>query len=128
MNTLELDPREVPASNIIFKRTRGQKDLDREFIYLANLCWPFHEYVIRNLGVKMVVCLGRRAGNFVKNKLEAHKCIDFYEEQNNRKWKSSIFTNENGIKVVIATHPSRANWMNPESDPSPIIKKHFDSI
>ncbi len=88
-------------------------------------CWPFHEKVITELGIKVILCFGKNAGNFVRRKMEADKLIDDSEERNNRKWRSKANENDKGQIVIVATHPSRADWTNPDSDPSELVKSHL---
>jgi len=66
LRKLSLDPTEAPASSLVFTRTRSESDLKADFESLAALCWPFHEAVIRTLGVKVVICFGKRAGESVR--------------------------------------------------------------
>lgn len=127
LNKLNLNPSEIPASNVVFVRTKTENELKGKFQYYADLCWPFHEYVIYNQKIKNILCFGLTGGNYVRNKLKADIKIDEYIETNNRNWKTRVFRNVNGLKVIIATHPSRANWCNPNSDPSKMIKKYIYS-
>lgn len=115
----------VPASNVCFVRSNREKAISSKFKEYAELCWPFHESVIDKLGVKVILCFGKKSGNFVRNKLEAHKLIDQFEEENKRKWKSLVFENTNGQRVIVSTHPSIADWTKPETDPSPLIKRNL---
>lgn len=70
--------------------------------------------------------MGKDAGNFVRKKINAHNLIDQYVESNDRGWKSKVYSNEKGQFVIIAPHPGRANWINSNSDPSPLIAKYLD--
>jgi len=92
---------------------------------LADECWPFHQFVIETLSPKMIICFGKTAGGYVMKKTNAKKRIDEFIEKNSRCWKSCIYENANGLKVVVATHPSRADWTTPATDPSPMIKKYI---
>jgi len=49
--------------------------------------------------------------------------IDEFVETNNRRWKSQAYTNKDGVKVIVATHPSIADWCAPDTDPSKMIKR-----
>lgn len=114
-----------PSSNVCFVRSNREKSISSEFRKYAELCWPFHESVIEKLGVKVILCFGKKSGNFVRNKLKANTIIDQFVEENNRKWKSLVFKNTNGQRVIVATHPSIADWTKPETDPSPLIKRNL---
>jgi len=117
-----LSPYEVPSSNVCFVRSKLIKDLSLEQrnLYLE-LCWTFHEKVIKELGIKVILCFGKNAGNFVRNKLAAFNPRGESIEINKRKWKSLAYCNEKGQFVIVATHPSRADWTNPDSDPSDLV-------
>jgi len=120
---LQLDPQQVPASNLVFVRSARAKELQPEFNQLAQACWPFHARVIEELGVSTILCFGRRCGNWVRKQLNAHTQTGEFIEQNDRHWKSSAYTSDNGITVIIATHPSIADWTNPATDPSQLVAR-----
>lgn len=120
---LSMNPGEVPASCVVLARTRTESELRQEFHRLASLCWPFHRAVIDALGVRVVVCFGGLGSGFVRQQLGAHHQIDSFVETNNRGWASKTFVGTSGIKVVQVTHPSRADWRNPEADVSPLVRR-----
>jgi hypothetical protein len=121
------NPRKTPASNLIFVRSKGQGDLEREVRRLEELCWPFHEAVIQQLGIKVVLCMGKATGDRVKRQVGARERVGCFKEQYPvRKNKSEAFRSRNGLIVVSATHPSRAKWDTPEADPSPLVKAVLD--
>lgn len=117
-------PRQVPASNAIFVRSARIDALDtaRKVALLRN-CWPVHEAVIRSLGVRVVVCFGHKTGDWIKAQLAANAepAIEVYKEDNGRRWRSETRVGRDGIEVVTLTHPSRANWENPRSDPTQLV-------
>jgi len=117
----------VPASNIVFVRSSREVNLDGSMQEMVEVCWPFHELVIGNLSPKVILCFGQTAGNFICNKLAASKQVDVFTEQNNRRWCSRTFQNAGGIKVVVATHPSIANWVNPVTDPTELISRALEN-
>ncbi|SDF11240.1 Uracil DNA glycosylase superfamily protein [Pricia antarctica] len=125
LNSLGLEPQLTPASNMIFQRSRLERDIAEDFNDLAGLCWPFHEKVIDALEVKNIICFGKRVGGFVRSKLNASDLIDTFTENNKRKWQTNIYKNTQGLTVILTTHPSRVNWLNPNSDPTPLIKRHL---
>jgi len=117
----ELNPRLVPASNVIFARTRTESEIGVEKQYLLKACWPVHERVIRTLGVGVIVCCGGTAGEWVRAQLGAHQEVDMYVETNGRGWDSQTHEGRDGIQVVTLTHPSRADWTNPAADPTSLV-------
>ena len=125
LNQLNLSPYEVPASNVCFVRSPRENNISKDINYYIELCWPFHQKIINDLGVKVVLCFGQTAGNIVKKKLEAHEQIDEFIETNDRNWKTRVFKNKRGQIVISATHPSIADWTNPNTDPSPLVKKYL---
>lgn len=120
---LGFDPRTTPASNLVFVRSRLERDIAKSFDDTAKLCWPFHQAVIERLCVRVVLCFGQRAGNYVCRRLDAVKFVDEFIEENKRRWQSRAFRNANGIAVVVATHPSRADWTKTETDPTELVQR-----
>ena len=81
-----VDIGEVPASNVIFNRSRTISKLRKSDVnHMVEVCWPFHKKVINTLGVRIVVCLGKDAGGYVRQKLKAHRQIDKFVEDNRRR-------------------------------------------
>ncbi|MEW4925368.1 hypothetical protein [Algibacter sp. 2305UL17-15] len=128
LDKINLSPYEVPASNVCFVRSTVEKKISDKLSYYNHLCWGFHQKVIERLGIKVILCFGNSSGKFVCKKLKANTLIDEFEERNNRKWKSKVYKNSNGHFVIVATHPSRADWTNPKSDPSDLVKKYLGII
>jgi len=118
---------DVPASNLVFMRSSRENTLEGDIDQLANLCWPFHGFVINQLKPRVVLCLGRTPGNFVRGKLNSGSQIDKFVEQNNRGWTSRTYAAGPGQPtVVVVTNPSIANWINPVTDPSPLVQRALD--
>ena len=120
---LELDPGEVPASEVVFLRSRNLNEFEGNFEQLADQCWPFHQAVIDRLGVKVVACIGKRAGNWARHQLNAWTQTDEFVEKNERRWKSLSHRNADGLVVVTLTHASQASWTSPASDPTMLVKR-----
>ncbi|CAM3101858.1 Uracil-DNA glycosylase-like domain-containing protein [Sphingomonas antarctica] len=120
---LGLNPRTVPASNILFARSATEAALAKEKIDLLRACWPVQKAVIDTLGVQIVLCFGGTAGKWVRDALGAHALIDTYVENNARRWTSEAHRALDGRVVVSLTHPGRANWCNPASDPTALVAR-----
>jgi len=118
---LELNPGTVPCSNLVFVRSRRENDLGNQLQILADQCWPFHAAAISNLRPRVILCFGGKAGKYVRGKIGANTLHSEFVEQNNRHWRSQVFTSALGVKVVVATHPSIADWTTPATDPTPLI-------
>ncbi len=116
-----MDLCEVPASNLIFKRSTVFSKLQGDAKQLAEACWPFHQKVIDTLGVRVVVCLGKPASDFVREKLKAHRQICKFVENNGRRWQSHTYESLKGIQVVRLSHPSRADWTKCKTDPTGLV-------
>jgi len=119
---LKLDPGLVPCSNLIFVRSRRESDIRQEIKSLAELCWAFHLRAIEQLRPRVIVCFGKRAGRYVCSSLEATKPCDQFIERNHRRWRSQVFASSIGLKIVVATHPSIADWCAPATDPTLLIQ------
>jgi hypothetical protein len=125
---LELSPYDVPASNICFVRSNREKTIYIKLVNYAELCWPFHQSVIDALNVKVILCFGKSAGNFIRKKTQADSLIDEFVEVNERKWRTQAFKNNKGLVVIVTTHPSIADWTKPETDPSRLVKKYLIKV
>lgn len=125
LNILGLSPYDVPASNICFVRSTREDTISTNFKVYAEKCWPFHLSVIEKLNIKVVLCFGKSAGNFVRKKLAVNSLIDEFVEDNNRRWRSQVYKNSVGLIVIVASHPSIADWTKPETDPSLLVKKYL---
>ena len=119
---LGLDLRRVPASNVVFVRAPRESDIRREKDHLLRLCWPVHDAVIARLGVRVVICMHRTAGQWVRERLGAHTLESKFVEDNARKWQSLVHSNGKGLYVATLTHPSIAAWDVRASDPGPMLK------
>ena len=113
----------TPASNIIFVRSTGEASIHGDRNELAESCWPLHAAVIAELKTKVILCFGKTAGKFVQQKLHAFKGVDEFIEQNGRGWKSVTYSDPDGIRVIVATHPSRADWTKPVTDPTCLVER-----
>lgn len=120
---LGLEAHTVPASNVVFARTRTEADLEGGKDSLLGACWPVHQAVINSLQVRTIVCLGGTAGRWVRERLGADAEIDRHRETNARGWKSSTHASPDGQKVVTLTHPGRADWRNPAADPTALVRR-----
>ena len=118
-----LDPRRVPASNVVFARSSRKSSFDGDMAAHAEDTWPFHQAVIEKLGARVILCLGSVSGEFVRRKLGAHAFVDSFVEANKRGWTSTLHRNPAGLHVLTATHPSIANWLNPLTDPTPLLRR-----
>lgn len=124
LDTLALDPGTVPASNLVFARSRREGHIPPEQMRAwAEECWPFHQAMIKRLGARVIVCFGGTVGDFVRAKVGAREKSDQFTEGNNRRWTSRTFRGDGGIRVVQATHPSIADWCNPATDMSPLVMR-----
>lgn len=119
-----LNPRLVPASNVIFVRSARVATLDaRRTEALLNSCWTVHQGVIESLSVRVVVCLGQDAGVWVRRQVGADvaPAIETYVEDNRRGWRSTTHVGRDGLQVVTLTHPSVADWTRLETDPTSLV-------
>lgn len=115
------DPRDVPASNVVFVRSTTEATLQAEKASLLKLCWPVHDAVISHLGAKTILCFGGTAAGWVRDIVGAKTLVGSFREQNNRGWTSEAYLSAENVCVIQVTHPSRANWRNPASDPTPLV-------
>jgi len=122
MRHLKVDPGKVPASNLVFVRSSREADIaGPQMKRMAEECWHLHEALLGRLRTRVVVCFGRTAADFVRGKIGAHIQTGEFVEQNNRRWVSRSYRNDDGMVVVQVTHPSIASWRNPATDVSPLV-------
>ena len=123
---LGLNAQAVPAAPLIFRRWQHDEDADApttdEKQQLMAACWPFHQAVIDRIGVRVVVCLGSETGNRVRENLgAAREPVREFVENNQRQWRSYAYQAGNRYILSLA-HPVRANWINPDADPTPLVQ------
>jgi hypothetical protein len=119
---LNLDPRTVPSSNLIFVRTRRESGLGSSITSLAEACWPFHEAVIDAVDAQLIVCFGKTAGKLALKMLGGGPQVGTFVEQNGRRWTSSVHRSATGRYVATLTHPSIAAWNVAATDPTPMLR------
>ena len=117
------DPRAVPASNVIFVRSSTEATLERNKDALLEAYWPVHRAVIDALRIRIVLCFGGTAGRWVRERLGAGRPVDSFQETNRRGWRSESHAAGDGRMVITLTHPGRANWCNPASDPTCLVRR-----
>lgn len=115
-------PGSVPCSNLVFPRSRGAAQLKQELAGLVEQCWPLHSLAIKLLTPKAIVCFGQEAGKVVCQRTAASQLVGEFIESNQRGWPSRAFQSPHGFKVVVVTHPSRAEWRNPAADPTSLVE------
>jgi hypothetical protein len=120
---LGFSPGSVPCSNLIFARSSREAEITHEVAALAHLCWPFHALALSRLQPRAVLCFGKSAGSYVRAKIGASTLCAEFVETNNRRWRSQLYTNSVGLRVVVATHPSIADWRAKSTDPTPLIRE-----
>lgn len=125
---LGLNLREVPASNVVFVRSANEAALAAEKASLLSQCWPVHDAVIRDLDVRVILCLGGTAGRWVRDAVGAHQLLDRFFERNARGWTSEAHLAPDRRAVVTVTHPGRADWRNPAADPTPLVRAVLDRV
>lgn len=123
---LGMEPGAVPASNLFFVRSRREEQIKERQGELSDLCWPFHAAVLAELRPRVILCLGATAGRYVRRKLGAGCVIAQFIEQNERRWKNQVFEAAQGSRIVVATHPSIADWCAPPTDPSGLVMEALD--
>lgn len=118
---LDRDLADTPASNVVFVRSATEARLGAERGELLPLCWSVHRAVIEALGVTTVLALGQTAGRWCRGQLGAHEEVGRFREINKRRWTRTAHRASDGRVVVTVTHPGRADWRNPDADPTPLV-------
>jgi addiction module HigA family antidote len=119
---LGFDIRSVPASNVVFVRSKRETDLRSEKRTLLEQCWPVHQKAIEELGVRLVLCFGGTAGEWVRQRLKANTFVAQFKEVNGRGWTSWAHKCVQGDHTVVTlTHPSIVDWTKPGTDPTSFV-------
>ena len=113
LEQLNMDVREVCASNLIFSRSVDAKSSN--FKDMANLCWPVHEYILRTVKPKMILAFGNSKESpffFLQEKLgvDDDKIIPPHGSghgSGDGEWKCKAFNTPNGMVIVGLPHLSR---------------------
>jgi hypothetical protein len=121
--SLDLDPRIVPASNVVFVRSSTEATLQTNKEAMLQACWPIHQAVIDASGVRVVLCFGGTAGRWVRERLAAERLVDSFQEKNRRGWRSEMHATGDNRLVLTLTHPGRADWRNPDADPTCLVRR-----
>jgi len=127
----DLNPRLVPASNVIFVRSSTVATLDpKKAKDLVRDSWPVHQRIIDALDVRVVVCLGKDAGWWVREQLGATgEPVDSLPvPYTGRTFTCTTHVGRDGTRVVTLLHPSRGfNWDNPIADPTGLVVRALAS-
>ena len=100
------NPGDVPASTLVFQRAPSNEALEDKN-GLAEACWPFHQAVIEELGVKVIVCVGKGfPGQWVCRKLGCgREPIDRFRDTQGK--TSLTYEAPLGLRVVTLIYPIR---------------------
>ncbi|MXY51111.1 MAG: hypothetical protein F4Y86_01070 [Gammaproteobacteria bacterium] len=113
LGCLGLDPREVPASDLVFVRSRQARDLG-DATGLMEACWPFHDAVMKELGVWVVLCLYKQVAEFVRAKTGASPTPIAEVAQTSKSGKTiyrrECFRAPSGLMIVQITRPTGVPW------------------
>ena len=123
--------REVPASEVVFLRSKDVRELEscygKSYKEVADECWPFHEAVINELGIRVIVVYGTRSGRYVRSKLKAIEKVKEIAVPHGTKRihvdRASAWRNAEGITVVNLWFPGVGHpwWTKPVNDPTGLV-------
>ncbi len=97
------NPRDVCASNLIFKRSVGTHDSG--YPKLAKKCWPVHEAILKIVQPEAIIVFGKDAFDFVRRKCSVGHDQVIEVPQGFWLWKRSML--DNNIPLICVRHPSR---------------------
>jgi hypothetical protein len=97
------NPRDVCASNLIFKRSVGAHDSG--YPKLAKKCWPVHEAILKIVQPEAIIAFGKDAFDFVRRKCSVGHDQVIEVPQGFWLWKHSML--DNNIPLICVRHPSR---------------------
>ena len=126
LEDLHLNPGTVPASNLVFLHSPIETLVHGDFDELAERCWGFHQGVLDRLGTRVILCFGRTTGDWVRMRLDAHEQVGAFVEETGSRWTSRAYKNADQLTVVVATHPSRADWRARGTDPTQLVREALE--
>ena len=130
---LGYDPRDIPASNVGFVRSRDKEALKEwcneegiKLDKLYNSCWQVHREVISHIQPKLILCMGREAEGVILKKTDKVESIDKVMIHEGS-YLVEVFQNEHGCRLASVRHPSRGiKWTEERSDPSGIVRQALE--
>ena len=124
-----IDPGEVPASNIVFARSATMDKYPGDFDSDAKECWAFHKKIIKEMGIKVVVAVGKTyVGDYACQQLKANSVVKRWKDGNSQPWESVWYRNSDGLNVIVLAHPSRGHqWTRQLSDPTWLVVEALTS-
>ena len=128
IQNLGYDPRDVPASNVIFLRSRGMKTLEPgDADRLFDDCWPLHREVISNVQPRLIVCVGKSFRDLLIDRTKSLEPIDSLTKSYGRSYRTEVFRNKRGCRLAFVWHLSWGpNLANGKSDPSGVVRQALE--
>lgn len=102
LESLGEKPEEVCASNLIFKRSIGAKDVNSGD---ADTCWPVHERILQIISPKLILSFGIETYYHLKVKL-GNNSKEITCKSGHHNWNCRLFKSESGVVVVGLPHLS----------------------
>jgi uracil-DNA glycosylase len=100
---LQENPEDVCASNLIFKRSGGERGSG--YPELAKICWPVHEAILEIVRPSAIITFGRQPFEFVAHKLGGGSIVKHPSGHGTWEWQSLI--KEGAPSLVGLPHLSR---------------------
>ena len=108
LSSLAINTRNVFASNLIFKRTRAESDLNNES-YWAEICWKIHQKFISIIDPSLIVVMGNSPYEFINGKMKKILRTEIFNSGHGD-WNcefSEGFLNGKKRKLIKIPHLSR---------------------
>jgi hypothetical protein len=102
-DVLEVDPRVVCATNLIFQRSRSERDAGGW--ELAKTCWPVHDVILKIVQPRVIITFGRLPFEFIRERLSGTHPTAERSGHGNWQWRSSKL--ETGQVLIGLPHLSR---------------------
>ncbi len=107
LKKLGLNPAEVCASNLIFKRSKD--DTGVNYPEDADTCWPVHERILQVVKPKMIIAFGNGEDESTYKYLKDNLENDNEEvtcDAGHKNWKCKSFKSASGVAVIGLPHLS----------------------
>jgi hypothetical protein len=135
---LGLQPREVCAINLVFKRSISLTDLGskRDRQRLADLCWPIHDWILGIVQPRVIICIGTEAFNYIRERGQLRSVSEFPSGHGD--WMCCETTVRLGnitcqlvslphlARYAVTSHPEVPEWIRGmTAGPLPLASENF---
>jgi hypothetical protein len=120
LEQLGQQPREVCASNLIFRRSKDRKQLGSSYEQqkMADQCWPIHKWIMEQVQPHIVLCIDSDAFKYICRREQLNDIEQFAAGHGN--WQCNATKLKDGTQLIsvpnlslyaIDYHPEVVSWI-----------------